>query len=145
MRGGGWRKRILIALSAYGAARGDDDVRGRLDPFARVGDAGVSADGADDTFGRWGNVLGLLDDQSQGEAEIPAALREKTEGMGVAVDGGASGELEFVGDAGNGAPVEESFLDGVALRVLADAAAALVVGKVEWRVTSGEWLVANGP
>ena len=120
-------------------------MRGRLDPFARVGEAGIGADGADDAFSCWTGAFGLFDDQSEGEAKIAAAPRKKIERMGVAVDGEAFGQFEFSADFGDGVPVEEGFFDGLALRVLADAAAALVMGNIHGRAASGERLVSRGP
>jgi hypothetical protein len=103
----------------------------RLEPFARVSDAGIGADGVDDGFGGGRDRLGLLDDQPESEAEIAAAAREQTKNAGVAVEGGASRQMEFASDIGNFAPFEEGFLDGVAFGMAADAALAAVLRDVD--------------
>jgi len=48
----------------------------------------------------------------------------------VAVDGGAVADVEFAGDHFGAAPVEEVALDGLAVRMVADGAAASVMGRI---------------
>ena len=109
-------------------AGGDDDVRGRLDPFAGGIDFGVGADGLDDALGPGLDASSVLDDEFEGGAKIAAAAFKETAGAGVAVDGGAAGYLELKADVSGAVPIEEGFFDVVALGVLADDTAALVVG-----------------
>ena len=54
------------------------------------------------------------------------ALLEEADGVGVTVDAGPAGELEFAEYVACALPLEESFLDGVAVRVAADGAEAFV-------------------
>lgn len=73
--------------------------------------------------------------------------------MGVAVDGGAPGEAELGLDDRWTAPLEEGFVNGVAVGMLADAAATLVMGDVD-RMARGPgaatpagwpgWLLSRG-
>ena len=110
-------------------ARGDDDVRRRLDPLAGVVEARVGVDGANDGVGGGSDGLGILDDVLKGRAEIASTAREQADGVGVAIEAGAAGKMELVPDVGDAAPLKKGFLDGVAVGMAADGAVALVVGE----------------
>ena len=99
-------------------------------PAAGIVEVGIEADGFDDGESVGADALGVFNDVLEGGAEIGEALREKIEGVGVAVDGGAVGEMEFAGDPVGAAPMEESFFDGRAVGVPADGAAAGVLREV---------------
>ncbi len=100
----------------------DDEMGGRIDPFAGIVDAGDGAGGADDSVGRNRDFVDALDDALHGEAKIEAAFREEAGGMGVTVDRCEIAEMVAAGEVGGIAPIEEIELDGVAVGVVADAA-----------------------
>jgi hypothetical protein len=107
----------------------DDDLPGRLDPFACFRDAGVSADGANDGARRDDlDFVYALDKVSEGEAEVVVTTGEEPGGMGVSIDGNFIGEIVFGGNLVGALPVEEGFLDCVAIGVAADGALTLVAG-----------------
>lgn len=101
-------------------------MRGRLDPLAVIVDAGVGVDSADDGVGGGCDVHGALDDVAEGEAEIAVAQREEASGVRVAVEG-TGGDVVVAGDVAGRVPVDEVFLDGLALVVAADGAVAGVM------------------
>ena len=86
----------------------------------------VGADGPEDAVGGWIDVGGLLDNVSESEAEIAFAGGEESPGMGVAIDG-APFNAVVTSNVPRIDPVKEFLLDGVALRVIADGAVALVM------------------
>ncbi len=102
-------------------------MRRRVDPFAGVVEAGVSLDGVDDRVGGRRDALGRLDDVFEGEPEIVRAAGKEAVGVGVAVEAGAAGELELLLDEREGAPLEEGFVDGVAVGMAADGTGTAVV------------------
>ena len=104
-------------------------MRGRLDPFSGVVDAGVGAGGADDGIGRRYDSLGLLENTFERTAEIPTANGIEPGGIGMTVDG-IVGDFVILGDPGRAVPVDEGFLDGVAVGVAADTALALVTARI---------------
>ena len=71
------------------------------------------------------NVLGLLDNVIEREADIVAAALKEPAGVGVSIDGALS-ELVELGNSARAAPLQEFLLDLVALRMLANGALALV-------------------
>jgi hypothetical protein len=104
-------------------------MRGRLDPFSGVVNARVGADGADNGIGCGNDPLGLLENAFERAAEIPAANGIEPGGIGMTVDG-IVGDFVILGDQGRAVPVDEGFLDGVAVGVTADTALALVTAQV---------------
>ena len=104
-------------------------MRGRLDPFSGVVNPGVGAGGADNGIGRGYDSLGLLENAFEGAAEIPAANGIEPGGIGMTVEG-IVGDFVVLGDQGGAVPVDEGFLDGVAVGVAADTALALVTARV---------------
>ena len=113
-----------------GRAWRDDDARGRLRPFAPVADAGVGADGAHDGVGGKLDPVDALKKIFEDEAEIPGAEGEEPGGVGMTVHGRAAGEVVVAGDIERVVPMDEGFLDGVAVGMVADAAQARVTGGV---------------
>ena len=107
-----------------------DAARGWVHPVAIIGDASAGADGADDGARGDFNFVGALDDVVEGHSEVLPAKGVETDGVGVAIDGGAVADAVAFGDGGGAAPVHEVQLDEVALRVLADLAAAPVTDEV---------------
>lgn len=124
--GWGRRRRERDAAGSCGAA-GDNDVGCGLDPFARIGEAGICAYGPDEAGGSDDfNVVGAFDDVFEGETNVPAALSEEASGMGMAVERAPIREIKLLGYKFRTDPVEKGFLDSVALGVFADGAFAAV-------------------
>lgn len=119
---------------------GEDHLSGRRHPFPGVIDAGVGERGADDRAGGDGNVVHLLEDAFEHPADISPAAVEEAGGVGVAIDGRAVGEVEVFGDVLRAAPIEEAFLDGDALGVFADRAAALMLDEVHGLIVVGGYV-----
>jgi hypothetical protein len=115
-------------LCPYGTNRnrfvGDDGAVGSVDPFAVVGEAGVGADGADKAASGGLDVLRALDDESEGGAAFALAKSKEAEGVSMAVDESAVGEVVMFADLVGAAPMEEVLLDPVAVRMAADDAVA---------------------
>jgi hypothetical protein len=86
----------------------------------------MGADGTDDGIDRDLGLGGPLDELIKGGEDIFTADLVQTGGAGVAVDGARVGELVLVRYAPDFAPVEEIFLDGLAVRVMADGTFASV-------------------
>jgi hypothetical protein len=93
-----------------------------LVPAALVVDAGKGADGADDGVGGGNDALGLFDEEAEGVAGLLGSELGKAKGSGVSPDHAAVTEAEFVGNGRWAVPVEDAFLDGVAVGVVADGA-----------------------
>ncbi|MGH9736084.1 MAG: hypothetical protein ACRD8A_16015, partial [Candidatus Acidiferrales bacterium] len=68
------------------------------------------------------NGLGLFDKETEGVAGLFGSYVEEAEGVGMAVDDAAVGEIEFVSDHRGAAPVKDALLDGFAFGVIADRA-----------------------
>lgn len=113
---------------------GNDQLAGRLDPATVFVEATVSADRSDYAVCRDGAGRGFLDDVFEAESHVAGAAPEEIEGVGVAVDGAAVRELEFVADVARASPLDEGFLDGFAFWMLADAAAPNVAVEVDGAV-----------
>ena len=104
-------------------------MHGRLDPFPGVVDPRVGAGGADNGIGGGDDPLGLLENAFEGAAQIPAAHGIEPSGIGMTVEG-IVGDFVVLGDQGRAVPVDEGFLDGIAVRVGAGTALALVAARV---------------
>ena len=89
---------------------------------------GKDANGLDDGFGSDRDAVYLLDDVSQGKAEVGGAALVQREGVGVSIDG-SLGEIVGLGDAIDAVPVQEFLLDELPLWVLANGALTLVSRK----------------
>ncbi len=83
---------------------------GRLNQLPFVVNAGEEADGADDGVGGDRDVLSLLDNVAESEADFAIALAEKAGGVSVAVDDAAV-DLEGRGDGSRVAPLQEFLVD----------------------------------
>ncbi|HVA16920.1 MAG TPA: hypothetical protein VMV59_04305 [Candidatus Dormibacteraeota bacterium] len=125
-------------LGLGGIVAGDDDARGRVDPFACVVDARDGADGANDGVGRDGHFADAFDDAFESETKIQAAAREQAGGVGMAVDGREITEMIALDEVEGIAPVEEIEFDGGAGGMIADAAFGGVAGEI-----GGESVGAN--
>ena len=123
--------RTADAGARNGPAGQDEMSGGRLDPGALVVNVSVGASGFDDGRGVGTDALGFLDDVLESEAEIRLAARKEAEGVSVAIDGGAVGQAEFLDEPNDVAPLEKGFLDGGAIAMLADGAAAAMLSEVE--------------
>jgi hypothetical protein len=95
-----------------------------------VVDARKEFDGADDGRCIGPGFRGFFDYARESAAEAAIAASEQTDGVGVAIQGGASGEAILGGDGRDAVPVEESLLDFGALGMAADAAFSGVIGKL---------------
>jgi hypothetical protein len=122
----GRRGALLPRETRLGLAVVNNDAAGRLGPLARLVEAGIGTDSADDVAG--GNRCGVrrFDDALKDAGDVPLAAREEPGGMSVAVDGGTIGNLVFLGDRTGLPPIEEVLLDGKAIGVAADIATAPV-------------------
>jgi len=99
-------------------------VAGRLDPSAFFVEASADAVGAEDSFGDGDDMVGVLDDELGGEAQIFAALLEQAGGACVTIDGTEIGQTVLLADEFGVAPVEEMFFDADAIGMVADDAFA---------------------
>jgi hypothetical protein len=88
----------------------DDNLFGRVDPVAVVGDMSEDANGADDGMGGDLDVGGLFHDVSQGEADGMSAAEEESEGVSVAVKG-ALVNLVVADDILTAMPLEKFLFD----------------------------------
>ena len=115
-------RRILASLGGFAAP--DGGVARRLDVLPLIVDAPVDHDRLDHGVAGDGGFGSALDDALQHVAEIFAAAHPKAGGVSVAVDGARTVELEFLGDVGRAAPVKNVVVNGFAMLVAADGAAA---------------------
>jgi hypothetical protein len=113
---------FFLARLKRDVAVGDYYFFAGLVPAALVVDAGKGADGADDRVGGGDDPLSLFDEETEGVAGLLGSELGESEGPGVSPDDAAVAEAEFVGDGGWAVPVEDAFLDGVAVGVVADGA-----------------------
>jgi hypothetical protein len=103
---------------------------GRRDPLGVVVDAGVEANSADDAATADGGLAGAFDEGLKGGGGVVPSEGEEPGSSCVTVDGNAAGDVVIVGDFVGTAPMEEFVLDELAVRVAADAAAALMASGV---------------
>ena len=101
-------------------------MRGRLGPPTVAVQAAIGSDGAEHAVDRRCDVTCLLDDVSKRGAEIAFAGCVESGGMGVTVER-APADVEVTGGETRSVPVEKFLFDGIALGVIADGAAALVI------------------
>lgn len=97
-----------------------------FDPLARVGETGVSADGADNHGAGRFDCTGLLDQMLESHVDIGAAPDVEAGGVSVAVNGHGIVQLEEATDPIGVVPMEEKLFDGFAFGVLTDEALAAV-------------------
>jgi len=143
--GGEFHFGILVVL-AWDRAGEDDVGPGRLEPLSIFIEAGVEAAGADDYVGGFfeGAVFDHFENILEAAGEFTSAAGEEAGGVGVTVEGGVVGDVVVFGDVSGATPADEVALDGVAVGMGADGAAAVVavvVGRKGWigggRVNSG--------
>lgn len=108
-----------------------DDVDALLgfDPPVLVGEAGIGADGGDDSVSGGLNVCGAFEEKIEDGAKVLAALGVEAGGTRVAVDGRpVEGVIngEQAADGLRTVPVDEKLLDGFAVGMIADCAFAAV-------------------
>jgi hypothetical protein len=106
------------------AGVGNFCVAGRIDPLAFVVEAGADADGAEDSFGGGDDLVGVLDDEVGGAAQVFAALLPAAGGACVAIDGAEIVQTVLLADEVNITPVEEMLFDADAIGMVADDAFA---------------------
>ena len=99
---------------------------GRIDPLAFVVEAGADADGAENSFGGGDDLVGVLDDEVGGEAQVFAALLHESGGACVAIDGAKIAQAILLADEIHVAPVEKMLFDADAVGMVADDAFARV-------------------
>jgi hypothetical protein len=108
----------------------DDDVADGFVPGALGVDEGAGADGVEDLFRVGGDALGVLNNVGAGDAHVFHAALVEAGGAGVTVDDASIGEAVVGGDVGGGVPVEEVIFDFGTVFVVADVAAASMVGEL---------------
>lgn len=99
---------------------------GRVGPTAFVVDAGKGADGAEDGGGCDLDLVDLLDELFDGDADVLAADDVEAESAGVAINGVFVFEIEGANDVGGAAPVHEGLFYFQNIGVMADFALATV-------------------
>jgi len=102
----------------------DDQASGGYDVDAVIAEAGANFDGADDVTGVGIGIAGFFDDAVEGGADGLAPASPEADGVHVAIEAREAGEFVAVDDARAGCPVEEGFVDGLAIGVVADGAFA---------------------
>jgi len=107
-----------------------DDALWGVDPASFGGEAGVSADGAEDGAAGYLHVVNLLDDGIEHGVGIFSATGSKAGGMGVAVDRGVVSQAVFAHDLAGVTPDEVVRFDFFAARVAANTALTGVAEKV---------------
>ena len=111
---------------------------GGIDPFALVVYAGVGVDGFYQALGGGHDVFGSLNDEFESGAKMEVALFEQVEGAGVTVNCSWSAVgLEVGVDISDPAALEEGFFDGVAVGMVADGTASLVVREDDFSLGFG--------
>jgi hypothetical protein len=105
---------------------GNDDALDGLDPFGAAVDAGAGVDGAEDGVGIGPGLIGMLDEEFGGKAQVPAAALVKPLGARVAIDGVVIRELVLISDQVGIAPIDELFFYVGTVRVMADGTFARV-------------------
>jgi len=105
---------------------GNDDALDGLDPFAAVVDACAGVDGAEDGVGIGPGLIGMLDEELGGKAQVPAAALVESLGARVAIDGVVIRELVLISDQVGIAPIDELFFYVSTVGVMADGTFARV-------------------
>jgi len=123
----GGRDRVRIVFAYDG---GEDDALDRVGPASIALDATAEgAGGGDDSGGSGRGVRGVVEDALEDEAEIAAANGVESESVSVAVNrkpGDRFVLIEEFTDGLRAVPMDEKFLDGLALGMMADGAFAAV-------------------
>jgi hypothetical protein len=124
---------------------GNDDALDGLDPFAAVIDACAGVDGAEDGVGIGLGLIGMLDEELGGKAQVPAAAFVESLGACVAIDGVVIRELVLISDQVGISPIDELFFYVGTVGVMADGTFARVAieggGAEDWlRCGLAAWL-----
>lgn len=130
-----WRTAGDLSHMARRTGR-NDDVRGRLDPLAGVVDATEGVHGTNNGVGSRVDKARAFNQVAESETNVAVTPLKEIGRMGVTKNGGAA-HLVFNGDVAGRMPVDEFIVYGVAFRMPADGAAALVVGGAGAIVSSG--------
>ncbi|HEV2488404.1 MAG TPA: hypothetical protein VGT03_01235 [Candidatus Acidoferrales bacterium] len=115
-----------IAGNAGNVSGGEQEALGGLDPGARVGEAGVSADGVDDAHGRGLDAVDTFEKMIEDCADVMAAEFVEACCAGVTIDHGPLRQLEELLNGGGAVPVDEQLLDSFPVRMMANGAFAAV-------------------
>ena len=121
----------------------DDQAFGGYDVGAVIAEAGANFYGADDVADAGAGIDSSFNDAVEGGADGLAPAPPKADGVHMAVEAREAGEFVVVDDARAGRPVEEGFVNGVALGVVADGAfAGVAIGG--WGCVAGAMGVRPG-
>ena len=121
----------------------DDQAFGGYDVGAVIAEAGANFYGADDVADAGAGIASSFDDAGEGGADGLAPAPPEADGVHMAVEAREAGEFVVVDDARAGRPVEEGFVNGVALGVVADGAfAGVAIGG--WGCVAGAMGVRPG-
>lgn len=97
---------------------------GGYDVDAVIAEAGANFDGANDVAGGGVGIAGSFDDAVEGGADGLAPASPEADGVDVAIEARETGEFVVVDDGRAVRPVEEGFVNGLAVGVVADGAFA---------------------
>jgi hypothetical protein len=107
-------------------SRGDDDVRGRLDPFAGVVNVSEGPDGANHGVGGEArDVFCAIDNQAEGATKVAIADGKQPGGVRVAINGAAL-DVVFPSNPDNAVPADKFLVDLLLPFAAADAAVRLM-------------------
>jgi hypothetical protein len=109
---------------AFGSAIFVDYSSRRLSVDSVLAEAARHFDGAEYGVAAELGCVSFFDDAIEGRADCVAAALPEADGVGVAIEGGDAGEFVIADDAWDICPVEEGFVDGFAVGVVADGAFA---------------------
>jgi hypothetical protein len=105
-------------------ARGKDYALGRLDPGATPVEMGTGVNGAENGVRTGLGLVGVLDEELGGEAQVLAAAFVEAGGTGVGIDGSEIPEVVILLDQFGIAPGDEILFEVGAVGVVADGAFA---------------------
>src|SRR5271155_1114956 len=122
------RLELVLRLGRRDIATGaKDNALDRLDPFAAAVEAGADLDGAEDGLRAGFGLVGVLDQELGGEAQVFAAALVEAGGARVAIDGAEIRELVIFLDQLDIAPGNEILFEVGAVGMIADDAFAGVM------------------
>lgn len=121
----GWGTRHVVAIDLVD----DADAPLWFNPVVLFGEAGIGANGGDDAVGRRRHVGRILEKMVEDGTKIFRAAGVESGGAGVSIDGGPVEDMtngEFAANGLRAVPVDEKFLDGFAIGMIANLALAAV-------------------
>src|SRR5271155_6239123 len=122
------RLELVLRLGRRDIATGaKDNALDRLDPFAAAVEAGADLEGAEDGLRAGFGLVGVLDQELGGEAQVFAATLVEAGGARVAIDGAEIRELVIFLDQLDIAPGNEILFEVGAVGMIADDAFAGVM------------------